>query len=231
MSTRILFLSILLATLSGCVVTYGNFPGATFESLPKDREPTAFTYHVNPIPYALFGDESGNTTDQVDSSVVVVVIPNWYPLAMKDFRQAGVREVSRTLEASGMFSELIPGDASPSDNATYVNIEFHIHAPSSGAVSTALRQTGGCNVIVLCLLGAWGAIPYYSDEGGLSVDYHLYENGTPQHTYQYRIYKKGAGGLLWLPFAWLNFFTDDLKDALRGTTLQFLVDAQRDGHL
>jgi hypothetical protein len=226
----LLFL-VLLVMCTGCVVTYGNFPGATFEALSKDREPTALTYHVNPIPYALFDDAGVNSTDQADSSVVVVVIPNWYPLAMKDFRQAGVREVSRTLESSRMFSELILGDPHPSDEGTYVNIEFHIHAPSSGAVSTALRQTGGCNVILLCLLGAWGAIPYYSDEGGLTADYHLYKSGTPQHTYQYRIYKKGAGGLLLLPFAWLNFFTDDLKDALRGTTLQFLIDAQRDGSL
>jgi hypothetical protein len=231
LGTHILFLSILLATLCGCVVTYGNFPDAKVEALPKDHVPRALAYHVNPIPYTLFDASSGGTTDQPDYSVVVVVIPNWYPLAMKDFREAGVREVARTLEVSGMFSELIHGEASPSDKGTYVSIEFHNHAPSSRAVSTALRQTGACHGIFFCLLGAWGAIPYYSDEGGLTVDYHLYEKGTPKHTYQYRIYKKGAGGLLLLPFAWLNFFTDDLKDALRGTTLQFLLDAQGDGNL
>jgi len=226
-----LLLLVFLVTLTGCVVTYGNFPDAKMESLPKDREPTVLSYHINPIQYALFDEGSGVATDQVDSSVVVVVIPNWYPLAMKDFREAGSREVSRTLKASGMFSELIPVDTNPSDKGTYVIVEFHNHAPSPGAVSTALRQTGGCNAIFLCILGAWGAIPYYSDEGGLTVDYHLYNNGTSQHTYQYRIYKKGAGGLLLLPFAWLNFFTDDLKDALRATTLQFLIDALRDGNL
>ena len=231
MRTRSLLLLILLITLPGCVVTYGNFPAASFESLPKDHEPKALSYHVNPIPYALFDASSGDLTDQAYSSIVIVMIPNWYPLAIKDFREAGVREVARTLEASGMFSELILGDASPLDKGTYVNIDFHNHDPSPGAVSTALRQTGGCNVLVLCLLGVWGAIPHYSDEGGLTVDYHLYKNGTPQHTYQYRIYKKGAGGLLLLPFAWLNFFTDDLKDALRATTLQFLIDAQHDGNL
>jgi hypothetical protein len=228
--TRSLLLLILLVTRTGCVVTYGNFPDASFESLPKDHEPKALSYHVNPIPYALFDASSGDLTDLVDSSVVVVIVPNWYPLAMKDFREAGVREVARTLEASGMFSELRLGAATPSDEGTYVNIVFHNHAPSPGAVSMALQQTGGCNVILLCLLGVWGAIPHYSDEGGLTVDYHLYKNGTPQHTYQYRIYKKGAGGLLLLPFAWLNFFTNDLKDAVRGTTLQFLIDAQRDGN-
>ena len=77
-----------------------------------------------------------------------------------------------------------------------------------------------------CIPGAWGAIPYYSEEGGLTADYHLYKNGARQHVYQYRIYKKGEGGILLLPFAWLNFFTDNLKDALRATTLQFLIDAR-----
>ena len=231
MRTRSLLLLILLVTGTGCVVTYGNFPDASFASLPKDHEPKALSFHVSPISYALFDASNWGLPDLVDSSVLVMIIPNWYPLAMKDFREAGVREVSRTLEVSGMFSELILREASPSDKGTYVNIKFHNHAPSPGAVSTALSQTSGCSVILLCLLGVWGAIPHYSDEGGLTVDYHLYKNGAPQHTYQYRIYKKGAGGLLLLPLAWLNFFTDDLKDALRGTTLQFLIDAQRDGNL
>lgn len=231
MRTRSFLLLILLVTCTGCVVTYGNFPDASFASLPKDHEPKALSYHVTPIPYALFDASDWGLTDLVDSSILVMMIPNWYPLAMKDFREAGGREVSRTLEASGMFSELVRGGANPSGEGTYVKVAFHNHAPSPGAVSTALHQTSGCGAILLCLLGVWGAIPHYSDEGGLTVDYHLYKNRTLRHTYQYRIYKKGAGGLLLLPFAWLNFFTDDLKDALRGTTLQFLIDAQRDGNL
>ena len=228
MRTRSLILLVLLVTLSGCIVTYGGFPEARVASLPKDHEPKPLSFHVIPIPTTLFGSSE---TLGIDSTFLMVLFPNWYPLASKDFHEAGGREVSRTLEASGMFSELILGDASPSDKGTYVNIEFHNHDPSPGAVSTAVGQTSGCGVILLCLLGVWGVIPHYSDEGGLTVDYHLYKNRAPQHTYQYRIYKKGAGGLLLLPFAWLNFFTDDLKDALRGTTLQFLIDAQRDGKL
>ena len=50
-------------------------------------------------------------------------------------------------------------------------------------------------------------------------------------TYRYPITKKGAVWIVLLPFAWVNFFTNDLKDAVRGTTLQFLIDAQRDGNL
>jgi hypothetical protein len=228
MRTRSLILLALLLTLSGCIVTYGGFPDARVAFLPKDHEPKPLSFHVKPIPTTLFGSSE---TLGIDPTFLMVAFPNWYPLASKDFHESGGREVQRTLEGSSMFSDLILGEESPSDKGTYVTIAFHHHDPSPGAISTALNQLNGCGVIVLCLLGVWGAVPHYSDEGGLTVDYHLYQNGTLQHTYQYRIYKKGAGGLLLLPFAWLNFFTDDLKDALRGTTLQFLIDAQHDGNL
>lgn len=31
--------------------------------------------------------------------------------------------------------------------------------------------------------------------------------------------------------AWFNFFTNDLKDDVLGTMLQFLIDARRNGNL
>ena len=34
-----------------------------------------------------------------------------------------------------------------------------------------------------------------------------------------------------LPFSWINFFTYSLEDAVRSTTAQFVMDAQRDGYL
>ena len=37
--TRSLILLVLLATLSGCIVTYRDFPNATLASLPKDLTP------------------------------------------------------------------------------------------------------------------------------------------------------------------------------------------------
>ena len=74
-------------------------------------------------------------------------------------------------------------------------------------------------------------LPYYAEEGGTTVVYTLYRDGQLTQTYRYPITKKGAGWIVLLPFAWLNFFTNDLKDAVRGATLQFLIDAQRDGNL
>ena len=75
------------------------------------------------------------------------------------------------------------------------------------------------------------ALPYYAGEGGTTVVYTLYRDGQLKQTYRYPIIKKGAGWIVLLPFAWLNFFTNDLKDAVRGTTLQFLIHAHRDGSL
>lgn len=76
-----------------------------------------------------------------------------------------------------------------------------------------------------------GVLPNYADEGGTTVFYSLYRDGQPRKTYHYPITKKGGGWIVLPPFACLNFFTNDLKDAVRGTTLQFLIDAQRDGNL
>jgi len=75
------------------------------------------------------------------------------------------------------------------------------------------------------------ALPYYAGEGGTTVVYTLYRDGQFKSAYRYPITKKGAGWIVLLPFAWLNFFTNDLKDAVREATLQFLIDAQRDGNL
>ena len=47
--TPSLILLVLLATLSGCIVTYRDFPNATLESLPKDHEAKPLYYHVEPI--------------------------------------------------------------------------------------------------------------------------------------------------------------------------------------
>jgi len=217
MRTRSLILLVLLVTLTGCVVTYGGFPNPRMESLPKDHEPKPLSYRVEPFisspqePYLSF------------------IMPSWYPLMMIDFREKGLSEVRHTLETSGMFSELIIEDESLPYKGMYVNISYGVRQPSLGATSVGLGQGVLCILPPLCILAAVGAVPYYSGEGGLYVTYMLYGDETHKKTYQYTIKKKGVGGILFLPFAWLNFFTDDLKDALRGTTLQFLIDAQREG--
>jgi hypothetical protein len=76
-----------------------------------------------------------------------------------------------------------------------------------------------------------GIIPYYCDETGVTVRYDLYVDRQLKKSYHYEIRKKGMAGLLILPFAWLNVFTDDLADAIVLTAHRFVLDAARDDFL
>ena len=118
-------------------------------------------------------------------------------------------------------------------SGVYCHIDFDVRDRSGW-----LTVYEGVNVAAL--IGSLGlfapavmvnALPYYAGEGGTTVVYTLYRDGRLKQTYRYQITKQGAGWIVLLPFAWLNFFTNDLKDAVHGTTLQFLIDAEHDGHL
>jgi hypothetical protein len=76
-----------------------------------------------------------------------------------------------------------------------------------------------------------GFIPIYSGQGGAELFYSVYDRYALKKTYQYEITRKEFVWLLLLPFAWINFFTYSPEDAVRSTTAQFVVDAQRDGYL
>ena len=74
-------------------------------------------------------------------------------------------------------------------------------------------------------------IPIYSGHGGFELSYSFYGRYQLIKTYKYEITEKRASWLVLLPFAWINCFTYSLEDAVRATTAQFIVDAQRDGYL
>jgi hypothetical protein len=205
-SLRSLICPVLLVTLSSCIVTYRDFPNATLESLPKNHEPKPLYYHVEPM-----------------AGTILVLIPSLYPLfpQIDPIGQPGYHQVAQTLESSGLFSALIVVPDLP-ETGVYCSIDFEKRMPSALWTGADLR---GAFFIVL------GLLPYYTGEGGTTVVYTLYRDGQRMQTYRYPITKKGAGWIVLLPFAWVNFFTNDLKDAVRGATLQFLIDAQRDGNL
>jgi hypothetical protein len=73
-------------------------------------------------------------------------------------------------------------------------------------------------------------LPYFSEEAGLLMRYDLFIDQDIKKTYRYKIKKCGMGGLLLLPFAWVNLITDDLDDAIVATANQFFLDAERDGY-
>jgi hypothetical protein len=164
----------------------------------------------------------------------MTILPGWYPSfsQVDPVGQPGYHEVGRTLTASGMFSDLIEASDAP-EAGIYCYVDFEIREPSPwvsgylGAQGIAGILSGG----VLMLVPAFNLLPYYTGEGGTTVVYRLYRDGQLTQIYRYPITKKGAGWIVLLPFAWLNFFTNDLKDAVRGATLQLLIDAQRDGNL
>ena len=73
--------------------------------------------------------------------------------------------------------------------------------------------------------------PLYSGQGGWVLSYSVYDRNAVKKTYKYEITTKAFYWLLVLPFSWINFFTYSFDDAVRSTTAQFVVDAQRDGYL
>jgi hypothetical protein len=73
--------------------------------------------------------------------------------------------------------------------------------------------------------------PVYSGQSGWELSYSVYDRNALKKTYKYEITGKGFFWLLLLPFSWINFFTYSFDDAVRSTTAQFVVDAQRDGYL
>ena len=239
MRTRSLILLVLLVTLSGCIVTYRDFPNATLESLPKDHEPKPLSYHVEPIIMQMATvspeqREGAKGINRLNSFSSMTLMLGWYALVpqIDPIGQPGYEEVARTLRASGVFSDLWEALDAP-ETGVYCHIDFEV-----GERSPLLTLYEAVNVVAI--IGSLGlfapavmvnALPYYAGEGGTTVVYTLYHDGQLKQTYRYSITKQGGGWIVLLPFAWLNFFTNDLKDAVRGTALQFLIDAQRDGNL
>jgi len=240
MRTRSLILLVLLVTLPGCIVTYRDFPNATMESLPRNHEPKPLFYHVEPIIAADSHEqrerakEAGSSAARVGSISSMTLSLGWYGILpqMDPIGQPGYAEVTQTLTASGVISDLKETPNAP-DTGVYCHIDFDVRERS-------LWLTFYQGVNVAALIGSLGlfapavmvnALPYYAGEGGTTVVYTLYHDGRFKQAYRYPITKKGAGWIVLLPFAWLNFFTNDLKDAVRGATFQFLIDAQRDGNL
>ena len=236
MKTRNLFLFVLLVTLTGCVVTYRDFPNATLESLPKDHKPKPLYYHVEPIITLVNADiiEKKKEGSRQVAGILMALLPGWYAIhpQIDPVGQPGYHEVAHTLRASGMFGEMVETASSP-NRGVYCDVSFEVRERSgwlsayAGIHYGALMFSGG----LLAPVVMTNVLPYYAGEGGTTVVYTLYRDGQLTQTYRYPITKQGAGWIVLLPFAWLNFFTNDLKDAVRGTTLQFLIDAYHDGNL
>src|SRR5262249_21155212 len=111
----------------------------------------------------------------------------------------------------------------------FCKVQFEPIPPSTLVQYFLESQLQFINLGILALIPALTLLPYYTDEGGTTATYTLYQDSRLLKAYRYPIRKKGAGWVGLLPFAWINYFTTDLADAVEGATLQFLIDAQRDG--
>jgi len=232
MRTRSLILLVPRVTLSGCIVTYRDFPNATLESLPKNHEAKPLYYHVDPIlmqntPFGIEQSEWAKWSGRFKRSTILTLFPGWYAFVpqIDPIGQPGYEEVVRTLRASGMLSDLIEAPDVPA-TGVYCHIGFYVRARTSPWLVAYFFFS-----IQFIVPAVVNLLPYYAGEGGTTVMYSLYRDGRLQQIYDYPITKQGAGWVVLLPFVWLNFFTNDLKDAVHGTTFQFLIDAQRDGNL
>ncbi len=78
-------LLVLLVTLSGCIVTYRDFPNTTLESLPKDHVPKPLLYHVEPIitqsnhTTAEARERAKGSTTRFAAYMSTILTPGLYP--------------------------------------------------------------------------------------------------------------------------------------------------------
>jgi len=208
--------------LTGCIVTYRGFPNATRDSLPKDHVAKRLFYHVEPV--------IEKDKERASAVLLMTLLPGYYPFASQvdPFGQPGSRAVGRTLTASEMFSDLIETQ-NPPKSGLFCTVDFSPIEPSKVVQYYLGSQAVLLFTYIGALIPAFSLLPYYTDEGGTTVIYSLYQDDQLLKVYRYPIYKKGAGWIGLLPFAWMNYFTTDLADAVEGATLQFLIEAQRDG--
>jgi len=192
--TRNIILLVLLVTLSGCIVTYRDFP--IVNPLPSPYEPAAPPRCRQTVKF--LGGLAKQSPWELRLSVALQE-------ALKNY-----------------------GGCSSSSPVDYT---------SKGAETEVVVSVLGKKLIPWSeyFLG-WGALvsfglfPYYG-QTGVELFYSVYDRNALKETYQYKITSKEFAWLLLFPFSWINFFTYSLEDAVRSTTAQFVVDAQRDGYL
>ena len=208
MRTRSLILLVLLVTLSGCIVTYRDFP--IVNPLPSPYEPAAPPRCRQTVKFP-GGLAEGSTYERT-------------------YRDA---DVWSRLRVDSALQEALQNYAGCSSSSPVV---YNSKWAEMGVVASVLEKPyPWYSVDPRGTATEWGwlvlIIPVYSGQGGWELSYSVYDRNALKKTYTYEITPKRFTWLLVLPFSWINFFTYSLEDAVRSTTAQFVVDAQRDGYL
>ena len=228
-----LLLLILALSSNACIVTYQVEQPATMETSGLPRKDLT-RYYTPP---------SGPYTPGVSHKVFVSLVPGSYPLVSTG---QGSDELDRVLANNDVFAQatriLLP---IPPDQGLYCSILIWAHHSAlgnwlystpveSGSKEEAIAQTAKFSLLLplaLLLQSATTIFPWWSSGAGYTVEYILYVDGKRERSYSYEITKKGVGWIVLLPVAWINFFTQDAKDAFLATAYQFFRDADRDGYL
>jgi hypothetical protein len=206
MKIRSLILLVLLVTLSGCIVTYRDFP--IVDPLPSVYEPAAPPRCRQTVMFPGRLAESG--------------IYQW----TYGDRWSG-------LSVDGPLQDTLQHYAGCSSGLPVVyNSKWAQKKIVVRVLVKPYVRYGGAMVGMAPTAYNWFAvlIPVY-EEGGWELSYSVYDRSVLQKTYNYEITSKQFFWLLLLPFSWINFFTYSLEDAVQSTTAQFVIDAQRDGYL
>jgi len=208
MRTRSLSLLVLLGTLTGCIVTYRDFPIVT--PLPSPYEPAASPRCHHTVKYVA-RLEDGSTYTVTERDVLV-------PLSLVKALQEALKDYA------GCGSSLpVAHNSKWAETAVVVRV---LEKPNPKMFGEGQGGIVSDILIWLALI-----IPVYKGESGWQLSYSYYDRNAVKKTYAYEITQKRFTWLLVLPFSWINFFTYTLEDAVRSTTAQFVVDAQRDGYL
>ncbi|WP_455377189.1 hypothetical protein, partial [Petrachloros mirabilis] len=196
----LLFLLLSALTVSSCVLTYKTDP-------PLDSSATATKTGV-PIyysvgPYDLYAKAQANVAAGFD-----------FPYPSRE----SYEELRRAFTETQLFSEAIAA-TSPPERGIFCKVDA-IHHPQS-------KLAGGFNLLSVFLLTAF---PAYSASSFDLIQFKLYVNGQPVKTYEYRVKKVKGTWIVFLPFAWINFFTAERKETFAAVARQFFVDAEGDGY-
>lgn len=211
MTMRSLLLLVLLGILSGCIVTYRDFPNVNFLPSMSAIPAPAPCHQTIQFSYGLAGKESdawiwGGTYQWTYSGVLS---PPVLTRALQDALQ----------HAAGCSSDPVHTFAWPRTEVMVRVLEkpypWHWYGELLGRLSS----------------NTYFVIPFYINEGGWEFSYSVHHRDRLTKTYTYDITARQFYWVLLLPFSWMNFFTYSLEDAVQSTTAQFVMDAQRDGYL
>jgi len=207
MSTRSLILLVLPVILSGCIVTYRDFP--IVDPLPRVYEPAAPPRCRQTVEFPGRLAESGIYQWTYEDG--------WSGLSVDGPLQDALQHYAGC--SSGLPVAYNSKWAEKKKVVVRILVKPYV---TYGGAMVGVAPTAYNWLAVL--------IPVY-EQGGWELSYSVYDRNALKKTYNYEITSKQFFWLLLLPFSWINFFTYSLEDSVRSTTAQFVIDAQRDGYL